>query len=52
MDMAVGYLSVVGPAVVRAKHIRLPPGLKLVDAEQYICSVADNVVLSAKVHIS
>ena len=33
MDVAIGYLSMVGPAVVRAKHIHLPPGLKIIDGE-------------------
>lgn len=52
MDIGVGYISVIGPAVVRAKHLKLPPGLKIVDPESYICAVSDYHTFNAKVHIS
>jgi len=47
----IGFVSVVGPAVVTAAHLRLPSHVQCVDPEQYIATVADNGRLQIKVMI-
>ena len=47
----IGYLKVKGPGIVRAKDLRLPPFIQLVDPEQYIATLSENGVLNMKVVI-
>lgn len=43
-----GYLQVQGPAIVKAKDLKLPVSIQCVDPEQYIASVSYNGVLNLK----
>ena len=47
----VAYLKVKGPGIVRAKDLRLPPFIQLVDPDQYIATLSENGVLNMKVII-
>ena len=38
----IGYICVKGPAVITAKHLKLPKGLKCIDPEKYILTLADD----------
>ena len=42
----IGYLKVKGPGVVRAKDLRLPPFIKIVDPDQYIATLSENGILN------
>ena len=42
----VGYLKVKGPGVIRAKDLRLPPFIQIVDPNQYIATLAEDGVLN------
>lgn len=38
----VGYICVKGPAIIYAKNLKLPKGLKCIDPEKYIVTLADD----------
>ncbi len=40
--MNVGYICVKGPAIITAKHLKLPKGLKCVDPDKYILTLSDD----------
>ena len=41
-SLNVGYICVKGPAVITAKHLKLPKGLKCVDPNKYILTLSDD----------
>lgn len=47
-----GHLDVTGPTTVRGKDIKLPPGLRCVNPEQYIATLTQDGTLRMKVLIS
>ena len=47
-----GHLSVQGPATVRGRDLKLPGGLRCVNPEQYIATLAHDGVLRMRVLIS
>nr|YP_001382211.1 alpha subunit of RNA polymerase [Pleurastrum terricola]ABO69347.1 alpha subunit of RNA polymerase [Pleurastrum terricola] len=46
-----GFLSIQGPAIIKASHFRLPSFIKCVDPNQYIATLAFNGQLNLKVQI-
>lgn len=38
----IGYICVKGPAIITAKHLKLPKGFKCVDPEKYILTLTDD----------
>lgn len=44
----IGYLKIKGPGIVRAKDLRLPPFIKIVDPDQYIATLSENGFLNMK----
>jgi DNA-directed RNA polymerase alpha subunit len=46
------FLQVTGPGIIRARDIKLPPYLLLVDPDQYIATLADDGSLTMKLYIS
>ena len=38
----IGYICVKGPAIITAKHLKLPKGLKCIDPEKYLLTLADD----------
>lgn len=49
---AVGYLTVRGPKIARARDLKLPNGICCVDEDQHIASVSANGVLTIKFVVS
>ena len=41
-SLNIGYICVKGPAIITAKHLKLPKGLKCVDPEKYLLTLADD----------
>ncbi len=46
------FLQVSGPGIIRARDIKLPPYLLLVDPDQYIATLADDGFLNMKLYIA
>ena len=51
-ESQIGYLYVRGPAIVKAKNLKLPLGIQCVDPEQYIAKLSNDGILKLKFVIS
>ena len=47
----IGRLKVQGPGVVTAEQFELPPGVELIDPQQYVATIADNLILEIEIHL-
>ena len=47
-----GHLNLQGPMIVRGRDIKLPPGLRCVNPEQYIATLTHDGILRMKIVIS
>nr|ALO21243.1 alpha subunit of RNA polymerase [Chloromonas radiata] len=48
----IGYLKTIGPGVVTASELKLPPGIQCVDPDQYIATLSEEGILNIKFYIN